>query len=201
MAKWAFYISSRWRLDASPDEAWDLISRPEDFPRWWPAAFTDSLTIQSGDETGAQKVVRLESRGFLPLLLRWHLAATQLERPRRLLNRVWGDFEGTETWTLAPVGGGVTVTHEWRIEFRSLLLRVLSTLLRPFFVANHRWAMRQGEQSLRLEIARRRAVDDAARGRIRPPPAGVSRTTWGLAAAAGAVLALAGVVRGYAKRR
>lgn len=48
------------------------------------------------------------------------------------------------------------VTH-WRVSAAKPLLRYLSFLLKPVFAANHRWAMKKGEESLRIEIARRKA--------------------------------------------
>jgi hypothetical protein len=42
--------------------------------------------------------------------------------------------------------------------------------LRPIFAANHRWAMARGEESLRLELARRHAKSDEERARIPVPP-------------------------------
>jgi predicted nucleic acid-binding protein len=67
--------------------------------------------------------------------------------------------------------------------------RILSeyrdVLLRPMFAANHRWAMELGEQSLKLELARRRATSDAARSTIPPPPGPV--TYAGAALVGGAV--------------
>jgi len=42
--------------------------------------------------------------------------------------------------------------------------------LRPIFEANHRWAMTQGEDSLVLELARRRATSDVQRREVPPPP-------------------------------
>ena len=51
--------------------------------------------------------------------------------------------------------------------------------------ANHRWAMGQGEQSLKLELARRRATSDAARSTIPAPPGPV--TYAGVALVGGAV--------------
>ena len=38
------------------------------------------------------------------------------------------------------------------------------------FAANHHWAMARGEESLALEMRRRRAGSQAARDRIPPPP-------------------------------
>ena len=55
------------------------------------------------------------------------------------------------------------------------LLRRLSRLLRPAFEANHRWAMDRGEQSLALELRRRRAPGPAARAAVPPPPGPTSR--------------------------
>ena len=53
------------------------------------------------------------------------------------------------------------VTYDWRLRAEKPLLRSLSFLLKPLFEANHRWAMAQGEESLRLELARRRATTTA----------------------------------------
>jgi hypothetical protein len=50
----------------------------------------------------------------------------------------------------------VNVTYDWRVKAEKPLLRYISFLLKPVFAANHRWAMRQGEQSLQRELARLR---------------------------------------------
>ena len=63
---------------------------------------------------------------------------------------------------MAPV---VDITYDWRLRAEKPLLRNLSFLLKPLFEANHRWAMAQGEESLKLELARRRAASDAMRAR------------------------------------
>jgi hypothetical protein len=72
------------------------------------------------------------------------------------------------------------VRYDWQVEARKPVLRALTWLLRPIFTANHNWAMRMGEQSLRLELARRRAVTAEQRSRI-PPPPGPSFLTFGAA--------------------
>jgi hypothetical protein len=50
----------------------------------------------------------------------------------------------------------VKVTGDWDIRADKPLLRYLSFLFKPIFSANHRWAMARGEESLRLELGRRR---------------------------------------------
>lgn len=50
------------------------------------------------------------------------------------------------------------------------LLRTLSFAFKPVFRANHRWAMQRGEESLRLELARRRACSPDQLAGIPTPP-------------------------------
>ena len=59
--------------------------------------------------------------------------------------------------------------------------------MKPLFEANHRWAMARGEESLRLELARRRATSDAARAQVPAPPGPVTYAAVGLLAGAAAV--------------
>ncbi len=58
----------------------------------------------------------------------------------------------------------------WQVRADKPLLRRLSWLLRPVFAANHNWAMARGEESLKLELARRRATSEAECARVPPPP-------------------------------
>jgi hypothetical protein len=69
-------------------------------------------------------------------------------------------------------GSQVVITYDWRVSASKPLLRRLTWLLRPVFAANHRWAMARGQESLRLELRRRRATSAAERRRVPlPPPA------------------------------
>ncbi len=67
-----------------------------------------------------------------------------------------GDLEGTGRWTFQPQASEVQITYDWRVMATKPLLRRLSWLLRPAFSANHHWAMKRGEESLQLELRRRR---------------------------------------------
>jgi uncharacterized protein YndB with AHSA1/START domain len=173
-----YHMVSHWSVRATPEEVWEIITQPQEYPRWWPSAFTRALPIQTGDETGVARVTRVETRGFLPYLLHWHVVATELDRPRRLVNKVWGDFEGLGEWTLEQEGEYTHVTYDWRISVHMPLVQVLSPLLKPLFVMNHRWAMKKGEQSIALEVERRRAVSESARAAIAAPPKGIELSTW-----------------------
>ena len=78
-----------------------------------------------------------------------------------------GDLVGHGRWTFAQEGPEVVITYDWQVSAAKPLLSRLSWLLRPAFEANHRWAMARGEESLALELRRRR--DPTA---VVPPPPG-----------------------------
>ena len=82
----------------------------------------------------------------------------------------WGDFVGRGIWTFGQDGEWVDITYDWKIRADKPLLKYLSFLMKPLFGANHQWAMRQGEESLKLELMRRHAATPEERARIPPPP-------------------------------
>src|SRR5262249_56752359 len=86
---------------------------------------------------------------------RWTARAVAREFPRRIVLHASGDFEGEGRWLFQADGPSVDIDYHWTIDARKPLLRYLSFLLRPIFAANHNWAMARGEESLRLELARR----------------------------------------------
>ena len=65
-------------------------------------------------------------------------------------------------YRLLGLPAGSRATSGWRIRAEKGVLRRFSFVMKPLFAANHRWAMARGEESLRLEIARRHAHDDPA---------------------------------------
>jgi hypothetical protein len=111
----------------------------------------------SGDGRGLEKVVSLHTRGWLPYTLRWHLRVTEARPPDGYSFDAWGDFVGRGVWAFAQDGSCVNITFDWKIRAEKPLLRRLSFWLKPLFAANHRWAMSQGEKSLKAELARRRS--------------------------------------------
>ena len=139
---------------------------------------------------GAWSLVQETDQGLrLPYSIRWELEVVESRYPYGFTIVANGDFDGRGVWTFEQGGGFVNVTYDWRLQAEKPLLRNLSFLLKPLFEANHRWAMAQGERSLMLELARRRASSDAARAVIPPPPGRVTYSGVALVAGAGAVCA------------
>lgn len=159
-----------WLLDATPEEVADVLADAPALTRWWPAVYLSVERIEAGDELGVGSLVRLRTKGFLPYTLRWNFRVTEVVPGHGFSLKAAGDFVGTGVWTFERVGQETVVTYDWRIRAEKRLLRRLSLVMKPLFAANHRWAMARGEESLRLELARRRTTTLDARMRIPAPP-------------------------------
>jgi Polyketide cyclase / dehydrase and lipid transport len=161
---------TRWRVEGTCGEVADILSDPLDLPRWWPAVYLRVDELQPPGANGLGRRVRLHTKGWLPYTLTWEAEQTESRYPYGSTLIATGDFDGVGIWTFEQDGGFVNITYDWRLQAEKPLLRTLSFALKPVFEANHRWAMDQGEQSLKLELARRRATSNAQRAQIPPPP-------------------------------
>jgi len=196
-----YHFVTRWLVPGTAREVSDVLADPVDLPRWWPSVYLDAEPIEPGGSDGVGRIVRLRTRGWLPYTLDWSLRVTESRDPHGFTFRAEGDFEGRGDWTFEPAGAWVDVVFDWRIEARKPLLRFLAPLFRPALEANHRWAMRRGEESLRLELERRRAASEWERERVAAPPGPATRSGWVLLAAGAAVFALAAAAGKSARRR
>lgn len=167
-AEYAFL--THWRVAGDLQMVSDILGEAEDFTRWWPSVYLDIVEREPGDARGVGKVIELYTKGWLPYTLRWSCRVTEERKPHGFSIEAWGDFIGSGVWSLEQRGAFVAVTYDWRIVADKPLLRRLSFLLRPVFAANHRWAMARGEESLRLELARRQATTPEELARIPAPP-------------------------------
>ncbi len=187
-----YQFLSRWRVEGTCGEVADILGDPLALSRWWPSVYLGVEELRPADARGLGHRARLHTKGFLPYTLIWELEVTETRYPYGFTIVASGDFDGRGVWTFEPDGNFVDVTYDWRLSAEKPLLRNLSFLLKPVFEANHRWAMAQGERSLRLELSRRRASSDAVRANIPAPPGPV--TYAGVAIIAGTAALGAGLV-------
>ena len=187
-----YALLTRWRVEGTCGEIADVLDDPLALPRWWPSVYLQVEELSPPDARGLGRRVRLHTKGWLPYTLTWTSELTESRYPYGFALVAGGDLDGRGVWTFAQDGVHVDITYDWRLSAKKPLLRALSFLLKPIFEANHRWAMAQGEESLKLELARRRATSDAARATIPPPPGPITYAAAALlggAVAAGAGLA------------
>jgi hypothetical protein len=178
-----YYFVSHWRLHCTPQEAFDILKDSAALPKWWPAGFlsAEPHTFEDGAEG-----VSVATKGWLPYILRFNMRELASDPPGSLVIEASGDLNGRGIWTLMPDGDYTNITYDWRISAEKPLIKMLSPLLKPLFKSSHDWIMKKGEQSLRLELERRRAVSEAVRDTVAPPPGPMSLPI--LPIAGGAVL-------------
>jgi hypothetical protein len=181
-----YHFITEWRVEGTCGEVADILADPSDLPRWWPAVYLEVDELAPPDARGVGRRVRLLTKGWLPYTLAWELVVTESHYPHGTTLEATGDFVGRGIWTFTQNGLYVDVKYDWRIRAEKPLLRSLSSFLRPVFAANHRWAMAQGEASLKLELLRRRATNAAARRAVPLPPGPV--TYAGIALIGGAAI-------------
>ncbi len=188
---------TRWRVEGTCGEVADVLGEPLALSRWWPSVYLHVEELRPPDARGLGRRVRLHTKGWLPYTLTWEFELVESRYPHGFTLVATGDFDGRGVWTFEQDGAFVDITYDWRLNAEKPLLRHLSFLLKPVFEANHRWAMAQGERSLKLELARWRATSDAARASVPPPPG--PGTYAGAALVGGAVVVGAGLA--YLMRR
>lgn len=177
MAANDYHFVTTWRIDGTPEEVSAILGDAASLTRWWPSVYLDVRVIDDGDDRGLGKVVDLYTKGWLPYTLRWRFRVTETNAPHGFRLDATGDFVGRGIWTLKEVTmpgddrPTTLVTYDWLVLAEKGLLKHLSAVMKPVFSANHRWAMARGEESLRLELARRRAAGDPTLvAAIKPPP-------------------------------
>jgi hypothetical protein len=169
-----YHFVTEWRLEGTCGEVADVLGDPVGLARWWPSVYLDVEEIEPPKPSGIGRRVRVFTKGWLPYTLRWQFVVTESHYPLGFAIEATGDFVGRGEWTFAQDGPIVKITYDWSILVEKPLLKLFTPVLRPVFEANHRWAMAQGETSLKLELARRRGASDAARAAVPAPPGPVT---------------------------
>jgi hypothetical protein len=188
----SYHFFSRWRVEGTCGEVADILGDPLALPRWWPSVYLSVDEIRPPDERGLGRRVALVTKGWLPYTIAWEFEVVESRYPSGFVIVANGDFDGRGEWTFVQDGSYVDIAYDWKLRAEKPLLRNLSFLLRPIFEANHRWAMAHGEESLKLELLRRRATNEQTRARIAAPPGPV--TYAGVAILAGAAAVAGGLV-------
>lgn len=165
-----YHFITHWRMESTCEEIFEILSDGQILTRWWPSVYLDVKELKKGDASGVGTEVGLYTKGWLPYTLRWQFRVTEINKPHGFSLEAWGDFVGRGIWTFEQDGKDVNITYDWKIRATKPLLKMFSFALKPIFSDNHHWAMKQGEESLRLELARRRATTPEALAKIPPPP-------------------------------
>jgi hypothetical protein len=159
-----------WRVAGTRREVLEALADSEGLARWWPAVYLAGRRIAEGSDDGVGRATELYTKGWLPYTLRWNFVVTEPVTEDGFALRAQGDLNGEGRWSFRQDGPEVEIVYDWAVSAAKPMLRYLSWLLKPLFSANHRWAMARGEESLKLELRRRRATLPDELGSIPAPP-------------------------------
>jgi hypothetical protein len=170
MASNDYHFITNWRVQSTLEEVNEILGDALDLVRWWPSVYLDVKELAPADANGLGRRVGLYTKGWLPYTLRWEFVVTDIRGLTGFTLVASGDFVGRGIWTFASAGPWVNLTYDWLIRADKPILRYGSFVMKPIFAANHRWAMARGEDSLKLELARRHARTPDERARVPAPP-------------------------------
>ncbi|MGW5614284.1 SRPBCC family protein [Streptomyces sp. NPDC003877] len=139
---WNHYrFRSLWPLPAPPAAVFEVLRRPEDYPRWWRQV---RGVTRLDDTTGTIRI-----RSVLPYDMTF-TARQVLNDPAAGVLRidVSGDIEGWARWTVTPHGTGSLARYDQVVSVTKPLLRRFAVPGRPLFRANHALMMRSGRRGL-----------------------------------------------------
>ncbi len=139
-----YRFEDRWHVPFTAEKVWEVLSRPEDYPRWWRGVY---LSAKPLDNSG--KRVAVVAKGRLPYKLRFTIETLRTEKPSLIEFRATGDFvTDVSRWVLKPEGEGTAVILEWNPRVEKPLVKFLSPILKPLFYWNHEWTMKRGQRQI-----------------------------------------------------
>lgn len=187
----SYHLVSHWRAQGTVADVADILGDAVSLPRWWGSVYREVEQIDAGDEQGLGRIFTVRAKGWLPYSLALRFRQTAQRYPNGFTVAVSGDLNGGGVWSFEQDGPDVDISFDWTVQADKAILRRFSALLKPVFASNHHWTMRRGEESLRVELARRQAHTPEERAQVPAPPQPFASrplllATAGLAALAGA---------------
>jgi hypothetical protein len=165
-----YHFVDKWRVAGDVKEVADILEDALSLSTWWPSVYFDVKELEKGGEGGVGKLISLRAGGWLPYSLRINFRTTESRYPNGFSMDATGDLEGKGIWILDQDGPLVNVTYDWTIRANKPIIDKLSFLLKPIFRSNHNWTMKRGEESLKLELLRRRAPTPKEALSVPAPP-------------------------------
>jgi uncharacterized protein YndB with AHSA1/START domain len=114
----AFRFDRTFVFDHEPDAVWDVLSRPQDFPRWW----SWLRRIDFDDELREGTTARCLIRAPIPWPLHLNVHVDRVAPGRRIDVHASGDLSGPASLELDPHPRGTQAHMTWALEPRVRML-------------------------------------------------------------------------------
>ena len=145
---------STWLLEASREDAWEVIADAVAWPSWWPGV-TSVDELEGGDADRVGSRYRIAWRSRIPYPIEFEFTVQQVDRPRVMAGRAVGELEGSGCWRLFEEGGVTAVTYDWRVTTTRAWMNLVAPVARPIFAWNHDWVMTRGGEGLARRLGAR----------------------------------------------
>ncbi|MBO6756923.1 MAG: hypothetical protein JJ902_11405 [Roseibium sp.] len=142
-----FRIKSCWDLCVPEQHVRTILNDPMSILDWWPAVFMHGEVLEQPDDTLVGFTARFHTKGFLPHTFQFVASIVELTASGIVI-KTTGDFDGMGTILISECNGKSKVTVEWRVWVKHPYIQPFLRILKPVFVWNHLWAMRQGRKGL-----------------------------------------------------
>jgi hypothetical protein len=129
----------RYQLGVTPEELWPVLTRVEDYRRWWPWL---RRCDGGGFEEGARW--RCVVQPPLPYTIQFELTLTEVEPTRWTTASIDGDIVGTASIDLRAVEGGTEVRLVSHLAPSNPFLRGIARVARPVVQRGHDWVLDTG---------------------------------------------------------
>jgi hypothetical protein len=142
-----------WTVPVDIELAWRMIDDVASWPKWWPDYRMTELASAGPHGVGDRWHAKVKAD--LPYTLDFHFTVLIHEPPTYVRTRVEGFFEGEIGWALEQVSPGLTrLTLHEQTETKWALINLTARLgARGLLEANHRSAMRRGEEGMKAALA------------------------------------------------
>jgi len=139
-----FTFDKSWAFPATPEQVWDVLTRTEDYRRWWPW-----LAVLESDGLREGATARCVVRPPLPYRLHFDVHVDRVEPARTLDARVTGDLQGPAQLELASDPAGCTVRLSWEVQLASRRLQRVARIGRPVMQWGHDLVVDMGVRQFR----------------------------------------------------
>ncbi|MDJ0626030.1 MAG: hypothetical protein QNJ31_06670 [Candidatus Caenarcaniphilales bacterium] len=165
-----FHYVTEWRVKGKIEQVYEVLYNDQEIVKWWPSVHLNVQSIDAGEVDGEGKIINLETKGWMPYTLYWKYRVIKSNKPNYFEFEAWGDITGKGSWKLSQDGDYVNVTHDWTFSPKKTAFKFLAPIFKPVSYFNHQWGMKKGEESLKLELARKNAKSSKELNKIPPPP-------------------------------
>ncbi len=147
---------SRWHLDCSSSQVWNLLSSPEHWPKWWQRLSQVDI-VRPGTASSDTACAVLHWRSPLGCSRQVYCQTTRCEQDAHgngeIESRTQGCFQGMGLWVIEPSSRhGVDITYRWEVLFNKPWMRLFAPVLRCVLLWNHFAVMQAGAKGMARQL-------------------------------------------------